>query len=169
MGPSSPRAAGAALALTVILSTTVMAMETVPFDSERWNLERARVVDHLGRSAVAGLAMLPDVDFQDGVIEVDIAEDGQRSYPGVVFRVQSMSDYENFYVRPHRGPLDYGDALQYTPVFHGISGWQLYSGEGDSTNGVIPRDEWVHLKVEVQGVQAKFYWNGAGEPSLVVN
>ena len=43
-----------------------------------------------------------------------------RTYAGVNFRIQSGTDYEQFYIRPHRAPF-YPDAIQYTPVFNGMA------------------------------------------------
>ena len=44
----------------------------IPFDAEHWILDDARVVEHAGRPAVTGLAVLKDVEFADGVIEFDV-------------------------------------------------------------------------------------------------
>ena len=88
---------------------------------------KTEAVTYLGRKCVrltmegedhAGLALLPATDFQDGVIEVDIAlkattPPGVR-YPGFVgiaFRVRpDSSHYELFYVRP--GNSDGADRVE---------------------------------------------------------
>ena len=127
----------------------------IGFSSERWTMVNARVIEHAGREALMGFAYLEDVTFEDGVIEVDVyVEQDARTYPGVVFRIQSQDDHERFYIRPHRAPF-YPDALQYTPVFNGIAGWQLYNGEGFTAGAEIPEGEWTHLKLEVSGTQAR--------------
>jgi len=142
--------------------------ETVPCDSDRWVLVNGEVTEHLGRPALAGVAFLEDVDFQNGVIEVEIAVDGtQRSYPGIVFRRQSPGSYERFYLRPHRSRF-HQDALQYTPVFNGIAGWQLYHGEGFTAGAVIPADEWLYLKIEVKDTQARVFFRDRETPALVI-
>ena len=115
-----------------------------------------------------GMAYLKSCDFQDGIIEVDIAVKHARTYPGIIFRMQSESDCERFYIRPHRAPF-YPDALQYTPVFNKLTGWQLYSGEGCTAGAVIPADTWNHLKVEVKGAQARVFWNDMEKPALVIH
>jgi sugar lactone lactonase YvrE len=114
-----------------------------------------------------GTAHLEDVEFENGVIEVDIAVERERTYPGIVFRRQSESNYEDFYVRPHRMKF-YSDALQYTPVFNGISCWQLYNGAGYTAGGQIPINEWVHLKIEVLGKQARVFLGDAETPALAI-
>ena len=43
---------------------------SVAVDSDRWTMIDAEVVEYLGRRCLSGTAVLEDVDFQDGVIEV---------------------------------------------------------------------------------------------------
>jgi sugar lactone lactonase YvrE len=142
--------------------------ETVDFESDRWTLVNAEIKQHLGRKCLSGIAYLEDVEFEDGVIEVDIAVDGSRSYPGIVFRKTSPRDYERFYIRPHRAGL-YSDALQYTPVFNGIAGWQLYNGDGFTAEVELPTDRWIRLRMEVKGTQARLYIDDAKEPALEIS
>ena len=65
----------------------------IDFDSDRWVKSGAQVVNHLDRKALMGRAYLKEVQFENGIIEVDIAVTGDRSYPGINFRIQS---FENF-------------------------------------------------------------------------
>jgi sugar lactone lactonase YvrE len=128
----------------------------VPFDSDRWILQNAEIVEKLGRKCLTGSGYLKDVEFENGVIEVDVALSGHRSYPGIIFRVQSQANYERIYLRPHRANL-YPDAVQYTPSFNGVSGWQLYNGKGYTSAATLPSKQWLRLKIEVMGKQARFY------------
>ncbi|UCC73428.1 MAG: SMP-30/gluconolactonase/LRE family protein [Gemmatimonadota bacterium] len=162
------RLLGFSMVGVVLLATGAYAQEAVPFDSERWNVVGGEVMDHLGRQCFNGAAYLRDVQFEDGVIEVDVAVDGSRSYPGLIFRLQSEENYERLYIRPHRAGL-YPDAIQYTPVINRVAGWQLYNGEGFTAGAEIPADEWLHLKLEVRGTQARFYLNDMREPALVIH
>ncbi len=143
--------------------------EVVPFTSERWTVAGGGTTEHLDREAFAGFAYLGDVELTDAVVEVDIAMVGRRrSYPGLVFRMGAGGNYESFYIRPHRSPL-YPDALQYTPVFKNVSSWQLYSGEGFTALYDVAPDEWVHVRLEFAGSQARVFLNDDEEPALVVN
>jgi len=157
--------------VAVIFSVPSFAAEeqaaATAFEAEGWTIASGRIVDHLGRKALAGSALLKDVEFTDGVIEVDIAMDGRRCFPGIIFRAESETDTEIFYVRPHR-PKNYSHALQYTPRFKGLTGWQLYSGPGFTAGGDIPLDRWVHVKLEVLGSRARVYFDDMEEPALVV-
>jgi len=148
------------------LSQHTAAVEAIPFGDDRWDVSRAIVEDHLGREALRGQAVLGDVELGDGVIEVDIACDGRRSYPGVMFHVGENGDGERVYLRPHRAGL-YPDAVQYAPVFHGITGWQLYHGAGATGGAVIEPGRWATLRIEISGERARVVWDG--EPVLDID
>lgn len=141
--------------------------EEVEFESDRWTLQNGEIVEHLGRQALKGSAILQDVVFENGIIEFDIALQSERSYPGIHFRRQSEQNYEEFYIRPHRSKF-YPDVLQYTPVFNGIAEWQLYSGDGFTAGATVPIDQWVHLRLEVLGSQARVFFDTTTTPSLVI-
>jgi len=140
----------------------------IPFDSDQWIIRNARIVDHLGRKALMGFAYLKDIQFENGVIEVDLAVSGTASYPGIFFRMQDEQNYEHFYVRPHRAGR-YADAMQYAPTINGISSWQLYNGEGYTAAIEFPSNQWIHLKLEISGRQARVFVNHAETPDLVIN
>ena len=142
-------------------------IENISFDSKNWNMINAEVITIQGREALMGMAVLNDVLFRNGTIEVDIFATGERSYPGIMFRIKDMQNYERFYIRPHRNGL-YGDDLQYTPVINGIAGWQLYNGDGYTAGIAFPDSQWIHFKFEISGDQARVYWNYESEPVLTV-
>lgn len=160
---------GLAVGLVFFLGfrTGLHGQQAIPFDTLHWDLTQAEVVEVGGRTALQGGAIFKDVEFQDGVIEYDLYLTGSRSYPGVYFRMGEGDHAEHFYVRPHRAGL-YPDALQYTPVVAGIAEWQFYNGLGytapwDSTEG-----EWVPIRLEVKGTQARVFVGGSLEPALVI-
>jgi sugar lactone lactonase YvrE len=161
--------AGALCVLTLLTPAEVRAQDDfIDFESDRWVLADAEIVEHLGRPSLAGMAYLDGVEFSNGVIEVDIAVDGRRAYPGINFRMQSPAAYERLYVRPHRAGL-YPDAIQYTPVINRIAGWQLYSGEGFTASAEIEENQWTRLRIEVLGTRAKVYWGDMVTPALEIN
>ena len=142
--------------------------QVVEFTPERWDLSNARIVDHLDRKALLGTAFLKGVELEDGIIECDVAmKGGVRSYPGILFRVQSPEEYERVYLRPHRSPL-YDDAVQYVAAFHGVDSWQFYNGPGLTSRAVIPTDRWVRMKIEVLGTQARVFLDDSPQPVLVI-
>jgi sugar lactone lactonase YvrE len=156
------------LLLAFVFAAISTRADTIDFDSDRWVIVNGRVVEHLGRKSLLGTAYLREVDFQDGVIEVDIAASWDRSYPGINFRIQSPRDYERLYIRPHRMKFN-DDALQYTPAINGISGWQLYSGDGFTAPCEIPYDQWVHIRLEVKGTQARVFVGEGEQPDLLIH
>jgi len=150
-------------------SASSHAQKIIAFDSLHWDLSRAQVTEHLGRTAITGTATLKDIVFQNGIIEVDIATTPQtRSYPAILFRKQDPATYERIYIRPHRS-VYYDDALQYAPSFHGVDSWQLYSGPGKSGALDIPSGEWNHLKIMVSKDRADVYWNDDPKPALIID
>lgn len=155
-----------AVFLTLAVAVTATA-EIIPFDSGQWVLYNAEVVEHLGRPALLGSAYLPQANFTSGVIEYDLAVTGARGYPGVTFRATSQQEYESFYCRPH--VPDRPDALQYTPVFGGVSGWQLYNGDGFTAPAPIPAGEWIHVRLEIAGPRARVFFGDAETPALVMD
>ena len=156
------------LAALAVISGSVSA-GTVEFDPELWEMQGASKVEHLGRECIVGSAYLKDVEFENGVIDVDVAVDGRRSYPGVNFRMKSPRDYERYYMRPHRTCGQYPDVHQYTPVINGIAGWQLYNGNGFTSGGEIPTGEWVHMRIEVHDTQARVFLSDMETPVLEID
>lgn len=155
----------------VLISITIFAQEQfIDFESDQWDRQNAEIVQFLDRKCLIGSAVLQDVEFTNGVIEVDIAVSGQkaRTYPGVLFRIQSPGNYEHVYIRPHRASL-YPDAVQYAPAFNGIDGWQLYSGENYTSSADIPDNTWVHFRLEVSGHHARLFMGDMAQPVLVMN
>ncbi len=145
--------------------------QTVPFDSDRWVIDAAehRVTEHLGRSSLymkGGVAWIEDADLIDGVIEFDVAFSGARGFMGGIWRMQDRHDYEEFYVRPHQSGKP--DANQYTPVFHGVSGWQLYHGDGHGTPVSYPTDAWIRVKIVFSGSRGEVYVDSE-QPVLAIH
>ena len=130
----------------------------------------------------AGPVLLPGTEFQDGVIEADIAlkattPPGMR-YPGFVgiaFRARpDASRYELFYVRP--GNSDAPDQAKRNHTVQYVSepefGWYRLRREWPSvyeSNATLAMETWFRLRIEVAGRSAKLYLNGATTPSLVVD
>jgi glyoxylase-like metal-dependent hydrolase (beta-lactamase superfamily II) len=134
--------------------------EHISFDDDRWQFEAQEneIVDYLGQRALrirGGAAMLPDLDIQNGLVEFDIAVSPERGFAGLVFRLQDDRNYEHFYIRPHQSGKP--DANQYTPVFNGVSAWQLYHGPGYSVPAEYPYDQWIHVKIIYAGSKARVH------------
>lgn len=147
-------------------------IQAVPFDSGRWQWHAAesRVEEHLGRPSLylrGGIATVADARLTDGWIEFDLAFTGERGFLGGVWRVQDPRNFEEFYLRPHQSGNP--DANQYTPVFNGIAGWQLYHGPRYSVPVAYRNDEWLRVKVVFSGGQADVYIGDLDRPVLFVD
>jgi len=139
----------------------------IPFDSDRWTIASGEVTEYLGKTCFTGRASLNDIAFTNGVIEFDLAVTGERTYPGVNFRVQGEGNYEQFYIRPHR--IWYDDVLQYAPAHKGASCWQLFHGDGYTAGYELSSKQWVHFRMEVMDDQARVFIDRSDEPALFIS
>ena len=128
------------------------------------------------------IAILPDLQFENGVIEVELAgrpraqaSDTARGFVGIAFRVSDdASRYECFYIRPTNGrandQLRRNRSTQY--FSHPEYPWHRlrreHPGVYESYVDLVP-GAWTKLRVEVSGTTARLYVNGAMQPSLIVN
>ena len=140
---------------------------TVPMDESQWTVksDEYRFEEYLGVSSIylpKGSAHLNEVEFHNGIIEFDIAFPQGRGFPGVNFRIQDDQNYEELYIRPHQSGNP--DANQYTPVFNGMAGWQLYYGEGHAAPVKYKYDAWNHVKLVIRGTVGEVYINDMEKP-----
>ena len=114
-----------------------------------------------------GMAWIQDDELLNGVIEFDVATAGERGFMGGIWRMKDPLNYEDFYIRPHQAGNP--DANQYTPVFHGLAGWQLYHGEGYGAPSRYRFNEWIHVKIVVSGSRGEVFLDNMEEPALVLH
>jgi hypothetical protein len=132
------------------------------------------------------LVILSKTEFQDGVIEVELAGEpaataggGARGFVGVAFRVnfdavKDTAKYEAFYLRPTNGRADdqvrRNHSAQY--ISHPDFPWprlrKEFPEKYESYADLVP-GEWTKVKIEVRGDKARLYVNDAPQPVLVVN
>ena len=161
-----------AIMFFVALTAAIAAQaKEYPFTGDIWKVSAAEsaVVQHLGEQAIkikGGYAQINDLAMQDGLIEFDIAVSTERGFAGAIFRVQDLANYEHFYIRPHQAGK--ADANQYTPVFNGVSAWQLYHGERYATPLDYSFDKWMHIRIAYAGDRAEVYLD-SDEPVLLVD
>lgn len=141
-----------------------------------------RLVEASGDFNGDPVALVNDFDFKDGTIEIDLAglpgagsTDTARGFVGVAFRsAPHASVLECFYLRPTNGRADdqlrRNHSAQY--VSHPAFTWQrlrtetpgMYESYADLETGA-----WTHVRIEVSGVHARLFVNGAAQPTLIVN
>lgn len=142
--------------------------QVIPLDTAHWEVSANAYVleQYQGQEAIylqAGSIALKDRLFLDGTIEYDIMLKEEQCFPGVYFRMDTLTgDAEQFYIRPHQSGNP--DANQTAPVTKQISPWQLYFGERYSFPYEYKFDDWTHVKILVNGNQAQVFLDHATEP-----
>ena len=129
----------------------------------------------------SALVALPLPPFHDGSIDLELAGEvasgadaGARGFVGVVFRLQADNRYECFYLRPTNGRADdqlrRNHSLQYVsePDYPWERLRQESPGVYESYADLEP-GAWTRVRIEVAGVKARLYVNGAAQPALIVN
>jgi hypothetical protein len=128
------------------------------------------------------LVVLNKTEFQDGVIEIELAGEpaatagaGARGFVGMAFRVApEAAKYECFYLRPTNGRADdqvrRNHSTQYIsyPEFPWHRLRKEFPEKYESYVDLVP-GEWTKVKIEVRGDKAKLYVHDAPQPVLIVN
>jgi hypothetical protein len=139
-------------------------------------------VTDTGKDTDVTFAMITNVDFHDGSIELDMAgkpaagaPEGARGFVGVAFRIQpDLSKFECFYLRPTNGRAEdqarRNHAVQYIsyPDFPWYELRQNSPGEYESYVDLVP-GAWTTIRIVVRGKKAALYVHGASQPTLIVN
>ena len=176
-------------ALSVILAVPLAAQSTNRLEGRNVSIAET---NYKGRSAIqviaapeaanaTSFAVVKDVSFRDGTIEVELAGQpaagaggGARGFIGIAFRIQGDGAYEYIYLRPTNGRADdqlrRNHATQYAS--HPDYPWYrlrkenpgVYESYTDLEAGV-----WTRMRIEVEGVHARLYVNDAPQPCLIVN
>ena len=158
-------------ALAALSSSLPQQDGRIPLDSASWQLSGAgsRIEEYKGARALrmrTGRATNRNVRMKDGTIEFDMEVTPNRSFVYTMFRMVSDEDHEEIYFRPHKSSLP--DAIQYAPVWHGESAWQLYHGPGGTAAVPLPRAEWIHVRLVVSGRRAALFMGRDEKPVLVM-
>jgi Domain of Unknown Function (DUF1080) len=192
-----PRALLASIAVATLAISTSAAPAERPFTIEggdglefvrgipkpvTYKGQKALQVVGTGENGTDALALLKNLDFQDGTIELDLAglpgpgaSNAARGFIGVAFRAAPhAAAFDCFYLRPTNGRAD--DQLRRNHSAQYVSepeyGWErlrtqspgVYESYVDLETGA-----WTHVKIDVTGVRARLFVNGGAEPVLVVN
>jgi hypothetical protein len=127
-------------------------------------------------------ARVNEIDFTNGTIEVSVlsrllknAAASARGFIGVAFRINNTnSQFECIYIRPTNGRAEdqvrRNHSIQYFsfPDFK-FDRLRKESPELYESYADMGLNEWIKLKIEVKGKQAKLFLNDNKQPSLIVN
>jgi hypothetical protein len=182
----------ALVALTLVVSAAGPTRQIAIENNQGLELVRAaaKPVDYKGHKALQlvaaadndSVALVKDLDFKDGTVEVDLAglpgpgaSNTARGFVGVAFRsAPHATAFDCFYLRPTNGRAD--DQLRRNHSAQYVSepdyGWErlrtqtpgVYESYVDLETGA-----WTHVRIEVSGVRARLFVNGAAQPALIVN
>src|SRR5215475_4104002 len=191
----------AVLALALTAGFTQVKTTTIPLDNpSEMQLRNVKTeqVTYKGRKALRvadaasanvadgiQLVILNKTEFQDGVIEIELAGEPEansgdaRGFVGVAFRVnldaaKDAAKYECFYLRPTNGRADdqvrRNHSTQYIsyPDFPWHRLRKEFPEKYESYVDLVP-GEWTKVKIEVRGDKARLYVHDAAQPVLVVN
>jgi hypothetical protein len=141
-----------------------------------------QLIPATGANAGEAVALVKDVAFTDGTIEVDLAglpgpsaNPTARGFVGIAFRSAAhASAFDCFYLRPTNGRAD--DQLRRNHSTQYVSEpeypWERLRTE---TPGVyesyvdLETGAWTHVRIEVTGIRARLFVNHSAQPVLIVN
>jgi hypothetical protein len=143
----------------------------VPLSPEAWTAtDSIRFLSYLGRPSLyinRGVALARDVSMENGVLELDLAASDTTNFLGIAFRAAAPRFSNVLFLRP--GSSGTAEAVQYGPAFNSLGvAWQVYHGDDANAVADIPRNRWVHARIELDGPVARLFVDTATAPTLVV-
>ena len=131
---------------------------------------------------VEQLARIKDLEFSNGVIEVELAgapapdaPAGARGFVGIAFRVQPNNEtYDAFYLRPTNGRANDQERRNHSAQYISHPAWtwsrlrQETPSKYESYVDLVP-GVWTTIKIEVRGNVARLFVHDNEQPTLIVN
>lgn len=123
-----------------------------------------------------------NLSFKNGSIEVKVlsrlmknATPTSRGFIGLAFRIdENNSQFESIYIRPTNGRAEdqvrRNHSIQYFSFpDYDFDRFRKESPEKYESYADMGLNEWITMRIEVEGQKAKLFLNNAKYPSLVVN
>ena len=148
-------------------------LKALPFD-----------IKHLGATVNGPLyARVKDSDFENGTIEVKVLSRIQKNTPypdswgfiGLAFRInEDNSAFESIYLRPKVGRSPHAVVRNQAVQYYSFPDYKMdninnTAGGPFETSADIGLNEWITMRIEVQGQEAILYINDKKDPVLTVN
>jgi hypothetical protein len=144
--------------------------------------KKSLCVNDIGENTEAKFVKINNLDFKDGVIEIELAgklaknaSEQARGFVGIAFRINNdHTKFECIYLRPTNGRADdqirRNHSVQYIsyPDFPWPKLRKEFPEQYESYVDLVP-GEWTKVKIEVKGDKAKLYVHGNSQPTLIVN
>ena len=151
----------------------------IQFEGNQWVADHAflaEVVKYKGKQAmhIAGreqtYVYLPVEDFEDGIIEVDVASD---IFCGIAFRGRDNGRRaEKLYFRPQVAGTDrHQNTVQYAVMGREDGHWRYLREKSPGkyeTGADIKPGEWFHVLLEIKAETLKVFVNDKLEPIMIV-
>ncbi|HSJ69799.1 MAG TPA: hypothetical protein VK921_19115 [Anditalea sp.] len=125
---------------------------------------------------------IKDFDFKNGTIEVKVlsrllndAPEFARGFIGIAFRINEKdSEFESIYLRPTNARAEDQVRRNHTIQYfsypdHKFDRLRKEEPEKYESYTDMALDEWITMKISVDGTEAKLYLNNNEQPSLIVN
>lgn len=123
-----------------------------------------------------------NTDFKNGIIEVEVlsrllptASPTDRGFIGLAFRIDDTnSRFEAIYLRPTNGRAEdqvrRNHSIQYFSFpDHKYERLRKENPEKYESYADMGLNEWIKMKIEIDGSQARLFLNEDKQPSLIVN
>lgn len=185
-----------ALPMILLMLQTVCYAQFVPLDNTTLTpIKVSMALEKVGKRSVVRVSKdstvkeidestfvrLNNIEFKNGTIEVDVrstllpnAIETARGFIGIAFRINGdNSKFECIYIRPTNGRAEdqvrRNHSIQYFsfPDFK-FPRLRKEAPEKYESYSDMGLNEWIKLKIEVMGTNAKLFINGNKQPSLVV-
>jgi Domain of Unknown Function (DUF1080) len=125
---------------------------------------------------------IKDLDFENGTIEVKVlsrllktAPEYARGFIGLAFRINDDNKaFESIYIRPTNGRADNQFRRNHTVQYFAYPDYKFdrlrkeSNGEFE-TYADLGLDEWITMRIEVKGKEAKLYLNNQKSASFMVS
>jgi len=163
------------LATTIlILSLIGCSRQIIPFENDNLNVINRDIVSisnskntlTLNSKVGDGMAIINDLDFDEGVIELELKGENNpgKSFVGIAFNIQNDSIYEAVYFRPFNFQSDEKTRREHSVqyIYHPKNTWRFlrtnYKGqfESDYPRQPLP-DDWFGVRVKIDGKKVFVY------------
>ncbi|HET6542545.1 MAG TPA: family 16 glycoside hydrolase [Chryseolinea sp.] len=185
------------IVILLLLASINLYSQTIKFDERRFDSNHVSVAIEkvMGKMALRVVkdstvkeadeptfARTKEIDFSNGTIEVSVlsrllknAPATARGFIGVAFRINDTdSRFECIYIRPTNGRADDQVRRNHSIQYFSFPDYKFdrlrkESPEKYESYADMGLNEWIKLKIEVKGKQAKLFINENKQPSLIVN
>ncbi len=157
--------------LFTVISSALFAQQTVHLSGIDWQLDGKVITENYkGKDCLKtdeGTAIAKGIDFRNGIIEFSMCIQPGRGFAGIQFHGDGGKNTEEFYIRKHQSGNP--DAMQYSPVYNGNAGWQLYYGDGYSAAKTHVFDQWFTIRLVISGTRGEVYISDMEKPVLLIH